>query len=91
MYAHWQLTTSTLKIRSEFAGIPGLDEAPYAVEAGQPISAFSPTERLRIASSQHFTTLMSPMVNEIGCPLGIEESNTSPLDARAPVYWTEAV
>jgi hypothetical protein len=30
-------------------------------------------------------------VNAIGYPLGIEESKTSPLVARAPVYYTFAV
>jgi len=30
-------------------------------------------------------------VKAIGSPLGIEESKTSPLVARAPVYYTFAV
>jgi len=30
-------------------------------------------------------------VNAIGLPLGIEESKTSPLVAKAPVYYTFAV
>jgi len=33
-------------------------------------------------------TLISPSVKEIGSPLGIDESNTSPFVARAPVYYT---
>ena len=80
-----------MKIKSEFAGILGLAFAPYAVAEGQPISAFSPTARLRIADSQHLITLKSPIVNAIGFPLGIEESKTSPLVAKAPVYCTFAV
>ena len=36
-------------------------------------------------------TLIYPSVNENGSPLGIEESNTTPLDANAPVYYTVAV
>jgi hypothetical protein len=39
-----------------------------------------------MADSQHLITLKSPIVNPIGLPLGIEESKTSPLVAKAPVY-----
>jgi hypothetical protein len=43
-----------------------------------------------MASSQHLITLISPRVKAIGSPLGTDESNTSPFEARAPVYYTFA-
>ena len=40
-----------------------------------------------MASSQHLITLISPSVKKIGSPLETDESNTSPFEARALVYY----